>query len=71
MTHEEAKLAVSAIREIAIDGDDDLAHVREDRLRRDALREIADNQQLTLEQTRQLAAIALSTECLDFSRWCA
>lgn len=72
MTAAEAKARVLEIRaEVALH-DDEAAHSREDSLRADVLRAIAGlNGGLTARQMRELARIALSTERIEFSRWCA
>lgn len=47
--------------------DDEVAHSMEDDLRRDALKAIAEG----AENAEEIARIALSTDELDFERWCA
>ncbi len=69
VTKTEALARVEDIR--VIQGDDELAHSKEDQLRRDILEAIVNNPSLTKGAIRELARIALSTEALDFERWCA
>jgi hypothetical protein len=68
LTIEQAKKRVEEIR--AIVHDDERAHGLEDALRRDALKIIARGD-LTPADAARLARVALSTESLDFERWCA
>lgn len=49
------------------DDDDEVAHSREDKLRRHAL----GCASLGAENWRAIVALAISTEELDFCRWCA
>lgn len=51
-------------------GDDEAAHGEEDALRESVLRAIADGS-ATGDEAREMARIALSTEAIDFNRWCA
>lgn len=51
----------------ALQGDDEAAHGEEDRLHRDVLAAIAAG----APDASLLAAAALRTETLGFSRWCA
>ena len=50
--------------------DDEVAHGREDELRAYCLTVIRDTP-MSLEEARELATIAMSTDALDFYRWCA
>lgn len=68
MTTKEARDAVEALRSLS--GDDEVAHVHEDRLRADVLRAIASGE-VVGDAARDLAAIALSTDDIEFARWCA
>jgi hypothetical protein len=68
LTLAEAKARVEEIRSAA--RDDERAHELEDALRRDALKIIARGD-LTPADAAKLARVALSTEALKFSRWCA
>jgi hypothetical protein len=47
--------------------DDEAAHSNVDALHRDVLRAIADGH----PDAKKLAALALKTQGIDFSRWCA
>lgn len=69
MTLDEAKSLRAQVRQLAEVPDEVDAHLREDQLHVGVLREIVENECLTVLQIRQLAAVALSTECLDFQRW--
>lgn len=62
---EDAKAWVERIRAMA--GDHEAAHSEEDRLRAAVLRAIADGSPDAVE----LARIALTTDDIDFARWCA
>lgn len=59
--------AAELVRLAAVDGDDEVAHVMEDKMRETALKAILNFP----EQHREIAAAALSTSALVFSRWCA
>lgn len=65
MTIEEVKNRVAQI--VAIRGDDEVAHGKEDDLWRDVLRHIADGG----AGARELAIEALTTLDIEFERWCA
>jgi DNA-binding GntR family transcriptional regulator len=70
MDIEEARQRRAEVRDYAARGLSEEAHVAEDAFHLDVLRAIA-NQDLTHTQAVVLATIALSTEELDFERWCA
>ena len=61
------KEAIVDIALLAAMGDSDRAHSAEDALYRDVLQAIADG----ATNAAELAAEALKTRELDFSRWCA
>jgi hypothetical protein len=65
VTVEEAKLAVAEIRFVR--DDDEKAHAAEDALRHRVLEAIAAGD----ENAKELAAVALQTTGIEFSRWCA
>lgn len=65
ITVEEARARVEAIRAIA--GDDESAHAAEDALRHEVLQAIMNG----ADNARALAAVACSTEAIQFCRWCA
>lgn len=67
MTIENIEARLQIIRNKA--DDDEHAHALEDDLRRDVLEFIAAN--AGDSQTRALAATALKSEDIGFSRWCA
>ena len=67
MTIDEAKEIVRAIERKK--NDDEVAHSKEDSLRAGVLEEIAAG--CSRETAIELAKIALSTDDIDFSRWCA
>jgi hypothetical protein len=52
----------------ALANDDEVAHSSEDELHRAVLRAIADG---SAEQPVRMAELALRTEAIEFSRWCA
>ena len=54
----------------AIQDNDEEAHREEDKLREGALQSIASGA-FTMEECAELAAAALRTSRLRFSRWCA
>ena len=66
MTLTEARERVEFIRSIA--RDDEAAHGGEDDFRADVLRYLAE---VAPAELGELARIALSTEDIDFARWCA
>lgn len=65
MTKEEIQKRIEFI--VSKDGDDEVQHAREDSLRREFLRFIADNS----PEYGELANLVLSTDTLEFARWCA
>lgn len=65
MTVNEIRARVEAIRALA--WDDEAAHGREDELRADVLRAIAEG----APDAAALAAAALETGAIEFARWCA
>jgi hypothetical protein len=65
ITIQEAKDMVEHIRATA--EDDEHAHAKEDELRKRVLEAVLAGSQ----HAQELAAIALSTAGIDFSRWCA
>jgi hypothetical protein len=65
MTPKEAQAAVELIRRVA--GDDEMAHAMEDDFHRLVLEHVA----MGGRNIRQLATIALSTQDIQFARWCA
>ena len=69
MKADEVRARIKEIRRRGIDErDDEAAHGEEDDLRADVLRYIAE---AAPEPFAELARLALSTDDLDFSRWCA
>ena len=66
MTIEDAKTRVQAIKDIA--GDDEVAHGTEDHLYQQFIEDIANGQ---TEDIQEIAKIILTTEDIDFARWCA
>ena len=65
----DVQAAVEHVRSIA--GDDESAHGYEDSLHFDVLDAIANDTNLTLPEARLMAAAALETTAIEFSRWCA
>ena len=59
---------IGAIRRAAKAGDNEIAHRLERDLRKDVLASIADQ---TAEDPVSMAALAVSTGRIRFSRWCA
>jgi hypothetical protein len=70
LTTVEARDRVEAIRQIG-NGDPEVAHSREDSLREDVLKMIADPGFDNIEHARTICQIALETNKVDFPRWCA
>jgi hypothetical protein len=64
-TAESAREIVECIR--ALSDDDELAHALEDDLHFTVLQHVAKGG----ANSQELAAVAVTTEALDFSRWCA
>lgn len=62
-----AKRAVAIIQLFADDDDDEVAHLKEDGLRHEILKTIAQG----TAYSQALAAIALETSLIKFARWCA
>lgn len=58
---------IQEIEKFCEEGDDEVAHVREDEMREKVLRAIAEG---NAEDARYMAELALSTDELDFARWC-
>jgi len=52
-------------------GDDEAAHGLEDKLRRDFIKSLADGEYGASMDLQISARLVLSTEDLDFKRWCA
>jgi hypothetical protein len=48
--------------------DDEVAHIKEDELRRDFIKHVAESGDKNLAE---MASEVLKTEDIDFSRWCA
>lgn len=65
MTKEEVKQELAKI--VANEGDDEAQHAMEDDLRTAVLKHIAAGG----EDAAELAALALTTENMNFARWCA
>jgi hypothetical protein len=61
---------LSDVESEALSGDDEMAHLREDELRRDVLKEIAAGTLTDITPARA-AELALRTQALKFSRWYA
>lgn len=61
----EVESRIEGIRAVA--GDDEVAHSREDELRDDVLKAIAEG----ASNAAELAGAALSTRDIEFARWCA
>lgn len=59
---------VNEVSRLASEGDDEAAHVREDRLWKDVLEAIAND---TADYPSMCAAIAVGTLDISFSRWFA
>ena len=71
MTIEDVRNSVEEIRDLAdVKKDDELAHVQEDILYQDVLKNIASGE-LSLENAILFAQEALKTNKIDFSRWYA
>lgn len=66
MTLEEIQKRVDEIRNIAYDSES--AHVEEDGLRHDFIQFISE---LDNKELAQKAILVLSTDLIDFNRWCA
>lgn len=64
-TRDELHAAIDALE--AVTADDEMAHSEEDRIHREVLEGIANG----APNPAGLAALALKTRELDFSRWCA
>jgi hypothetical protein len=69
MTRQEIETRIEHIREFA--GDDETAHGLEDDLRRDFLKAIASGEIDIRWDMAELAALVLTTDDIDFERWCA
>jgi len=67
MTTQELKVRIDEIKEVSHIGDHEKAHSLEDELYRDVLVAICKG----TPNYKQLALMALQTQKLDFSRWCA
>jgi hypothetical protein len=67
-TPERFARCAECVRLAAVDGDDEIAHGMEDELRAAALEAILGWDGI---DARGIAAAALATEALEFSRWCA
>ena len=67
MTNEEAEKLLAEVVKYANDRDHEGAHIERDNLYRDVLRAIAAG----ADNARELAAIALRSEDVEFSRWYA
>jgi hypothetical protein len=68
MTPDEVAQRIVAIKRYSDDGDDADAHVREDLLYRDLLSAIAEGR---CSDPAECARLALTTQAIDFARWCA
>ena len=66
MTIDEVRKTILEINEVR--RDDERAHSREDDLHTDVLRAISAG---TAENPREMARLALTTEAIEFHRWCA
>lgn len=64
MKIEEVKQRISAIDK----NDDECAHGAEDRLYHDFVRFVAES---NIEEFSEIASLILTTEDMDFKRWCA
>lgn len=69
MTTDEARQRVAEIENIA--GDDERAHSDEDKLRAAALAWFRDGIHDAPSWVRELSDIVLSTDEIEFARWCA
>lgn len=69
MTRDEAQQAVERIRELS--GDPEAAHAREDDLRHEFIKAIANAKYTSIRDARHVAEIILETDEIDFPRWCA
>lgn len=65
MTIEEILQAIQEIRDVAEDGE--TAHINEDNLRTSFIESIAERR----DELGELARLILSTDDIDFARWCA
>lgn len=63
-------ISLSGIQEKAAKGDNEVAHSNEDDLRELVLQRIA-KADMTIEQAKFLASLALETNNIDFTRWYA
>jgi vancomycin permeability regulator SanA len=71
MTRAVLTARVENIKRLAYrDQDDEAAHRAEDKLREDVLQAIFDGE-IAGSRAREFAGIALSTNGIDFGRWCA
>lgn len=68
MTADEVEKHVEGIKAAAAGDDDEVAHIREDKLYRTLLEAIAKD---LCHDAQDLAKRALKTQDLDFHRWCA
>ena len=70
MTLIEAQAGYDEVRRLAIDGDFEAAHDKEDQFREDVLRALEEGLELYVVRTklRDLARIALSTSEIEFER---
>ena len=66
MTLDEIKERIEKIRAMA--GDDEVAHGAEDDLRRDFIRYVA---RIGMPSLAEKASVVLSTDEIEFERWCA
>lgn len=67
MTVDDVRARVAEIERIGSERDYEMAHGKEDDLREDVLRAIADGSPIAADLARE----ALATSQLDFARWCA
>ncbi len=66
MTRNDAERRVEEIRALA--GDADAAHTAEDALRRDFIKWVSEGE---ATNAQEIARMILSTDDIDFPRWCA
>lgn len=66
MTKEYIKTMIKEIKIYANDDDDEKAHATEDALRNDFIKQLSERN----DDTGKLAKLILSTNDIDFNRWC-
>ncbi len=68
MTRKEVELIIDEVRYFARLGDAEAAHATEDALRRDFIKWVSEGE---ATNAQEIARMILSTDDIDFPRWCA